>query len=104
MNEKYSWLLNRSKDELENMLKKSEEEKYHSRVMIVGKRQVGKTTLRNRLLSFQDDVRKDTSNELDVQIRKCEISLSDSSWHTFGDSTDDNCKYKLYKYLPFIFV
>ena len=57
------------------------------RVMVVGHSGVGKTTLTKRLFGEQVDVTKDieSTNSIDVHVRKCKVSLESGAWISLSD-------------------
>ncbi|XP_053402196.1 uncharacterized protein LOC128557820 [Mercenaria mercenaria] len=77
-------------------------EKVHNiRVMIVGHFGVGKTTLTKRL--FEEDVvlnNQESTEGIEVHVRKCKVSLEDGSWHVLDE---DDRKTDIYKRLAKLF-
>ncbi len=51
------------------------------RVMVVGHYGVGKTTLTKRLLEEDVDLdARDSTDGIDVHVRRCRVSLADQKW------------------------
>ena len=63
------------------ILKQGTEENYDIRVMLVGRADVGKTTLTRRLLRLPVNLKKyDSTSGVDVHIDTCDIQLDSGTW------------------------
>jgi septin family protein len=60
---------------------------YTIRVMVVGHMGVGKTTLTKRLFGENVDLSSDneSTNSIDVHVRKCKVTLKDGNWLSMTD-------------------
>ncbi|CAG2224646.1 unnamed protein product [Mytilus edulis] len=73
------------------------ERRYFTRIMIVGKEGVGKTCLLRRLLNESiEDV--NSTDGVDIVVRRCKINIHDGEWTIEKDITDDNV-YRMQKAL-----
>jgi polynucleotide 5'-kinase involved in rRNA processing len=64
-------------------LSEGEEHVYNIRVMVVGHYGVGKTTLTKRLLDEVVDINKrESTNGIDVHVRRCNVCLKTGQWST----------------------
>ena len=71
----------RSRDLYRQTLAEGKEAVHNIRVMVVGHYGVGKTTLTRRLLRKKVDITaRDSTDGIDVHVRKCKVSLDDYQW------------------------
>ncbi|XP_060604835.1 probable serine/threonine-protein kinase roco6 [Ruditapes philippinarum] len=64
-------------------LSEGKEAVYNIRVMVVGHYGVGKTTLTKRLLDEDVDINKrESTNGIDVHVKRCKVSLETGQWET----------------------
>ncbi|XP_053405051.1 uncharacterized protein LOC123522859 [Mercenaria mercenaria] len=79
-------------DLYKQLLNEGKEAVYNIRVMVVGPFGVGKTTLTKRLLREDVDLNlQDSTNGIDVHVRRCKVSLSNGRWNILekGKTSDD---------------
>ncbi|XP_053392169.1 probable serine/threonine-protein kinase roco5, partial [Mercenaria mercenaria] len=89
----------RSIELYKEVLQVEHESVHNIRVMVVGHYGVGKTTLTKRL--FKEDIninKQESTNGIDVHIRKCKVSLENGEWKML-DTGQKPIHYRLVKLL-----
>ncbi|XP_045175217.2 uncharacterized protein LOC123536268 [Mercenaria mercenaria] len=82
-------------------LSEGSEAAHNIRVMVVGHFGVGKTTLTKRM--FEENVylgKQESTEGIDVHVRKCKVSLEDGRWHVLDE---DDRKIDTYRRLAKLF-
>ncbi|XP_053379678.1 uncharacterized protein LOC123527054 [Mercenaria mercenaria] len=79
----------RSIDIYRKALKEGEYRAHHIRVMVVGHYGVGKTTLTKRLFGDEVDIgKRESTDGIDVHVKRCKVSMNDGTWQVHGKQTD----------------
>ena len=68
-----------------DILRHGVEENYHIRVMVVGKENVGKSTLTSRLLQRPVKISQYNSTDgVDVHVHSCEVDIETGEWSEYN--------------------